>query len=296
MRPITTSLLVIFLLLSACSQPAALQPTPVPPTATHPPTPSATPDPYRRFIQQLDSARPDGYLPATYTGDPGGAPLLLAGLDLALVRESSLLPLSPDGLELGRIDGDRFVLPQMEAIPYRNPATGQLAIYSYSNTDGAWNYYTNHGAPALKVPVSLPSDLADLVGVYNAPDKDPALVAAKLMPDGSIKIMPIVFTEDENMAFGAQSVFKDGQEVFYNQLTSAWEPLPTTEVAMPGVEADNFTRDELGRVLAIKNGQIAGISTTSDSGDQITMKLGERGGDDIGQKRRLAESYGQNSR
>lgn len=258
MRPITTSLLVILLLLSACSQPAALQPTPVPPTAT-PPTPSATPDPYRRFIQQLDSARSDGYLPASYASDPGGAPLLLAGLDLALVRESGLLPLSPDGLELGRIDGEQLVLPRLEAIPYRNSATGELSIYTFSNTDGAWNYYTNHSGPTLKVPAKLPADLADLVGVYNAPDKDPALVAAKLMPDGSIKLIPIVFTEDENMAFGAQSVFKDGQEVFYNQFTSAWESLPTPT---PDVQA---TSDKALSEFEVRPGEKEKLTLYSES-------------------------------
>ncbi len=222
--------LIAILLATACTTTQI----PVLPTqseqSTPSPAPTATPDPSSLFEQALDSARQDGYLPASYTDDPGGEPVLSAELDLAPFRERDLLPLSPDGLELGRINGDQLVLPHLEAIAYPNPATGELAIYSFSNSDGAWNTYTNHGGPALKVPASLPTDLADLVGVYHAPGKDPALVGAKLMPDGSIKIIPIVFTEDENVAFSAQSVIKDGQEVFYNQLTSAWEPLPPTPI------------------------------------------------------------------
>jgi hypothetical protein len=227
MRPILTGLLAIVLILSACSQPVAPQPNPVPSTATPPSIPTATPDPFRSFEQQLESAWAAGYLPASYTSDPGGDPSLLAGLDLAPFRASGLLPLSPDGQEIGRISGEQLSLPRLEAIPYPNPATGELPIYSFSNTDGAWNIYTNHGGPALKVPVSLPVSLADLVGIYSPPGKDPALVAAKLMPDGSIKITPIVFTEGEEVVFGAQSVTIAGQEVFYNQLTSAWEALLT---------------------------------------------------------------------
>ncbi len=230
MRPIPTGLLIIVLLLSACSQPAALQPTPVPPTATPPPTPTATPDPISQFIASLDSARQDGSLPASYTGDPAGAPVLVSETNLAPLRDMGLIPLSPDGLELGRTAGEQLVLPHLETIPYPNPTTSVLAIYSFSNSDGEWNTYTNHDGPVLKIPASLPSSLADLVGVYHAPDIDPALVAAKLMPDGSIQIIPIVFTEDENVAFSAQSVIKDGQEVVYNQLTSAWEPLPATPI------------------------------------------------------------------
>ncbi|MCU0489791.1 MAG: hypothetical protein MUE67_12675, partial [Anaerolineales bacterium] len=188
-------LLILAILLASCGplQPLATAEPPSPQPSPSP-APTATPDPYRSFEQQLEAAAAAGSLPASYTSDPGGAPVLMADVDLTPFRESGLLPLSADGQELGRINGEQLSLPRLEAIPY---------------------------------PVSLPTSLADLVGVFSAPGKDPALVAAKLMPDGSIKITPIVFTEGEDVVFGAKSVIIAGQEVFYNQLTSAWEPLLT---------------------------------------------------------------------
>ena len=99
----------------------------------------------------------------------------------------------------------RSVIPHLDALFYRSPEIGELAVYPFSNSDGQWNYYSNHSGPVLKVPASLPAGLADLAGVYSVPDRDPVLVAAKLMPDGTIQITPIVFTSEEEVVFGPNS-------------------------------------------------------------------------------------------
>jgi hypothetical protein len=222
---------------------------------------------------QLEVARQAGYIPSRAPEETDGSALRLPDLDITAFKDAGLIPLSPDGETLGSVNGDALIFPYLETLYSLNPETGELSVYQYQSSDGTWRLYQNHGGPTLKVPVTLPTGLADLVGVYSVPDKDPALVAAKLLPDGSIKITPIVFTESEEVTFGMQSVIIDGQEVLYNQLTNAWEPLPAPFIVRDGMLMEINLKTGAYEAVAPDPAKVYDINGTFYSFDKDTGEL-----------------------
>lgn len=70
------------------------------------------------------------------------------------------------------------------------------------------------------------------------------------MPDGSIQIIPIVFTEGEEVAFTPRGVVIGGEEMLYNALTGEWEALPAAPFQIQ--DGRIYERSENGELVEAK--------------------------------------------